>query len=274
MMHPSEARFTTGELWGALYLLGCANGLGARIISSVRQHGWADAAAGTFDVSVIVVGACVIGISLVLTEQRRPGWLDVSIALILSILIALPIGAFSWVGVTLLSLYLLATAGPKAEPQRRGAVILLAATVPVLWSRLVFDLFANFILGVDAALVSRILGTQRTGNMVQFADNSGTLVIFSSCSSLANVSLALLCWVTVSQAVQHRRRAQDAFWCLLACCSVIAVNVLRISIMGLSSAHYQVLHSEPAQILLNVIILALVLSISIAGTRRDLFSRA
>jgi len=153
-------------------------------------------------------------------------------------------------------------------------VILLAATVQMLWSRLVFDLFANFILSVDAALVSRLLGTYRNGNMVQFADHSGTLVIFSSCSSLANVSLALLCWVAISEFLGHQRRTEDVFWCLLTCLSVVAVNVLRISAMGLSSANYQLLHSPPMEDVLNIILLILIVSICVAGTRREIFARA
>jgi len=79
------------------------------------------------------------------------------------------------------------------EAQHLGATILLATTVPMLWSRLFFDLFANFALDVDASLAGWMLGTHRTANMVEFADHSGTLVIFPSCSSLANVSPALLC---------------------------------------------------------------------------------
>jgi hypothetical protein len=241
----------------------------------VRQHGWAGATAGTFDISMIVVVACILGISLVLTDKDLVSITDVRVALVLTAIVALPIGAMSWVAVTVLSIYMLFRERPaKVQPYRRGSLILLAVTVPMLWSRLIFDLFANFILSIDAALVSHLLGTHRTGNTVQFVDNSGTLVIFSSCSSLANVSLALLCWVTISQAVGHRRRAEDALWCLLACFSVVAVNVLRISAMGLSSANYLMLHSPPAEIILNTIVVLLVVSICIAGTRRDVFSRS
>jgi len=66
--------------------------------------------------------------------------------------------------------------------------------------------------------------------MVEFADGSGVLVILPACSSLANVSLAFLCWVTVSQLVCHKKSAYDLLWCLMACVSVIAVNVTWISV--------------------------------------------
>ena len=265
---------TRGELFAGLYILGCANGLAAKMILSVHRLGWMDAAVGTFDVSVIVVVACFAGISLVLADKTGGIHLaDLAVAMVLLLMIALPIGAMSWLAVTMLSLYVLLFA-QATEPQRRGAVILLAATVPMLWSRLVFDLFANFILSVDASLVGWMLGTRRSGNMVEFADHSGTLVIFPSCSSLANISLALLCWVTISATVRHEWRAQDIFWCLLACSSVVAVNVIRISLMGLSSANYHMLHTPLADIVLNLIILVLIVAISVRGVGRDVFSRA
>ena len=48
----------------------------------------------------------------------------------------------SWVAVTGLSLYILLFANDGPE-RRRGALILLALTVPMLWSRLFFQFFAQ-----------------------------------------------------------------------------------------------------------------------------------
>jgi exosortase/archaeosortase family protein len=114
-----------------------------------------------------------------------------------------------------------------------------------------------------------MLGTERTGNLVEFADHSGSLAILPSCSSLANVSLALLCWVTVSQFARHKWRSQDILWCLLACFSVFGVNVLRVSLMGVNGSFYLMLHSPPAEVLLSIVMLGLVVSISLAGIRHD-----
>jgi|ERR1700687_5151673 len=266
--------FTRGEIFAGLYILGCANGLAAKMILSVHRLGWLDAAVGTFDVSVIVVVACFIGISLVLADKTGDIHLeDLALAMVLLLIVALPIGAMSWLAVTMVSLYI-SLFTQATETQHRGAVILLATTVSMLWSRLIFDLFANFVLGVDASLVGWMLGTHRSGNMVEFADHSGTLAIFPSCSSLANVSLALLCWVIISTSVRHERRAQDILWCLLPCSSVVAVNVIGISLMGLSSAHYHMLHTPLADIVSNIIILVLIVAISVLGVRRDVLSRA
>lgn len=49
--------FTRGELLRALSILGCANGLAAKVILSVRRLGWVDAAIGTFEVNL---SGCVL----------------------------------------------------------------------------------------------------------------------------------------------------------------------------------------------------------------------
>jgi hypothetical protein len=154
-------------------------------------------------------------------------------------LVILPIGPLSWIAVSGLSLYILVFT--RCATSRRGACILLAATVPMLWSRLLFQFFASSILGVDALLVGWLLGTHRTGTLVEFADNSGQLMIFPTCSSLANVSLAFLCWVTLSQLVCHTKSIYDFLWCLLACASVVAVNGARLAVSGLSQWHYAII---------------------------------
>ncbi len=204
-----------GEFFAGLLALGCASGLASRIIQSVNRLGWVDALFNTFEISAIVLISCAAGVSLVLRDRTigvRSAEFAMGAGFVL--LVILPIGPLSWLAVT---------------SSRRGAFILLAATVPMLWSRLLFQFFANLILQIDASLVGWILGTHRTGAIVGFADGSGVLVILPACSSLANVSLAFLCWVTVSQLVSHKKSAYDLLWCLLACISVIAVNVTPYS---------------------------------------------
>jgi exosortase/archaeosortase family protein len=262
-------RMSRVELFASLFIFGCANGLVGKIIASANLRGWATAAFGTFDISAIVVAACVAGIALVLqsrVEEVRSA--DVAVGVVLFLLMILPIAAMAWLAVSGLSLYILFF-GKVDDPARRGAIILLAATVPMLWSRMLFDFFAKPILEVDATLVAWILGTYRAGNVVEFADHSGSLVIFPPCSSLANMSLALLCWVTVSQFVRHKWRSSDLFWCLLACASVVALNVVRISLMGLSVSHYEAIHDSLGDIIANTAMLGFTVGISLWGVRDD-----
>jgi hypothetical protein len=261
-----------GEFFAGLLALGCASGLASRIIQSVNRLGWVDALFNTFEISAIVLISCAAGVSLVLRDRTigmRSSELAMGAGFVF--LVILPIGSLSWLAVTALSLYIVIS--PNVASSRRGAFILLATTVPMLWSRLLFQFFANLILQIDASLVGWILGTHRTGHIVEFADGSGVLVIWPPCSSVANVSLAFLCWVTVSQLVGHKNSAYDLLWCLLACISMTAVNVTRISLMGLSEWHYITVHGPWGNAVGNALILGLIVGFSVLGVRRELFRR-
>jgi hypothetical protein len=261
------------DFFAMLFIVGCANGLLGRLIQSFQFSDWEGALASA-DINVVMLLACFAGISLVAAktpEGVEPR--DLVVGLIFLILVILPIFPLSWVGVTVLSLYILLSANGNRE-RVRGALILLAMTAPMLWSRLLFQVFAKPILDIDATLVSLLLGTQRTGNMVGFLDGSGYMIVLPACSSLANMSLALLCWVTITQWVGHRWTAKDAIWAGLACASVITVNVTRISLMGFSQRHYELIHSSWGDMITNSIMLALMVGVTVLGARREIFARA
>jgi hypothetical protein len=262
------------EFFAGLFLLGCANGIAGRAIGTVHDNGWLNAAIGMFDVSAIVLAACASGLWLMMGgREQSVTRIDLAIGVGALALIALPVGGLSWIAVTGIALYILFFTDPD-QSMRRGAVILLATTVPMFWSRLLFRLFANLILEIDASLVGWLLGADRHGNMVRFANDSGYLVIMPPCSSLANMSLAFLCWITVSEFVGHRRALSDLWWCLLACGSVLAINVGRLSAMGISLRHYDAIHSQIGNAVTDALILTATLGWSFLGVRREIFSRA
>jgi hypothetical protein len=261
------------EFFAGLYILGCANGLLGRIILSFNFDDWIGAVLGV-DINAIVLFAAFAGVSALLGEKKDEiRAADLAIAVIFLGLVILPIFPLSWVAVTGLSLYILLFANGGSE-RRRGAIILFALTVPMLWSRLLFQLFAKPILDIDATLVAWLLGTERIGNMVDFADGSGLMVVMPACSSLANMSLAFLCWVSITQWAKHQWSAMDLVWSSLACASVIAVNVTRITLMGFSHSHYEAIHSQWGDLVTNSVMLGLMVGFSVLGARRELFSRA
>ena len=261
------------EFFAGLYILGLANGLVGRLSSTSNFDDWTGVVQ-SLDLNVIVLFACFAGVSAFFYDNREQiRTTDLAVAAVFLMFTALPISALSWLAVTGLSLYILLFANGNAA-RRRGAVILLALTVPMLWSQMLFRVFAKLILDIDAFLVASMMGTDRIGNMVGFADGSGHMVILPACSSLTNMSLAFLCWVSITQWAEHRWSAVDVLWSLLVCMSVIAVNITRISLMGLSYWHYEVFHSELGNAVANFIMLCLMIGFSVLGARRELFSRA
>ena len=264
---PGRPRCPAGNSWQRSLILGCANGLGSRIIRSVNLLGWTDALSITFGTSVIVWLSCIAGISIILGDRSEGvRSADIAVGVGFLFLVILPIGPLSWLAVTSLCLYILVSTHDPSL--RRGAIILFATTVPMFWSRMLFQFFANWILGVDASVVGWLLGTHRTGNMVEFADGSGLLVIQPACSSLANVSLAFLCWVTVSRFVRHQKSAYDVFWSLLACAAVVAVNVTRMSLMGLNHLQYDEIHNHWGDAV-ESILFGLTVGVCVLGVRRE-----
>jgi exosortase/archaeosortase family protein len=267
-------RLRRAELFAGLFILGCANGLVTPVGQSINQVGWMNAIYGTFNISLIVWSACFAGVLLILRgEIDDVRSADVTVGAVFLLFVFLPMGQLSWLAVTGLCLYILFSTDAD-QSARRGVMILLATTVPMLWSKLLFHVFFKFILEIDAALVSWELGTHRTGNMVEFADHSATLVIRPACSSLANMSLAFLCWVAMGQLVRHRWRPIDLLWCLVACASVVTVNVARMGLMGLSLSHYNAIHSPTGDMITGWIILILTVGISVFGLKHEIFSRA
>jgi exosortase/archaeosortase family protein len=260
-----------GEFFAGLFLLACANGLAARAVGAVGRVGWDQAFAESFDVSAIALIACGAGIWLAFRSgDQALKRHDPAVGALAFLLIALPIGGPSWVALTGIAFYLLATGA--ATRLRQAAIILAAVTVPMLWSSLFFQFLANRILEVDAALVAWILGTPRSGNLVGFVSGEGELAIYPACSSLANMSLAFLTWIVISELVEHRRSLKDLRWCALACLSVIVINVGRMSLMGISFRYYDAIHNDLGDAVTSLAILTAAVGWSLWGVR-DALSR-
>ena len=261
------------EYFAALSILGVANGIASRAIQSTAEHGWIDAVFFMFDISAIVWVACLLGIALIFEGQNdRTTTLDLSVGAACIILFALPVGGASWLALTALGFYILLVAGASSS-RKRGAMILLAATIPMLWSRLLFRSFSDIILQIDTTLVAAMLGTEQSGNVVRFADGSGDLVILPACSSLANLSLIFPCWVAMSQATKHPWSSKDLVWCFLAGASVVAINVTRMSLMGLNEKYYSMIHGPVGDISTSILLVCFIVGFCMLGVRRELFSR-
>jgi hypothetical protein len=262
------------ELFGGLYILACANGLVSQVRDSIEQIGWVTATNETFGISAIIFVACIAGVALTLGGAiRRANPIDYVISAVTLLLFALPIGQLAWLAVTILSIYIIFFTAPD-DLTRRGSTIMLAATVPLLWSKLLLHFFGDFILAVDTELASWICNTPHDGNIVEFVDGSpGGMVILPSCSSLANMSLAFLCLVTVYKIVGHKWRPMDFVWSLAVSTSALAVNVTRIGLMGMNRPQFELWHGPTGASVTAGLILLLAIGISVLGARREILAR-
>ncbi|MGH6862702.1 MAG: hypothetical protein ACRECN_00255, partial [Methylocella sp.] len=245
-----------------------------KIMRAIAQGTIGTAILGTFGISVLVWVACFIAMSLLLRQPPEPVTRN---DLILGVAVAaaalIPSAKPSWIALTLLGLYGLRCFEAGA-PARRAAFVILAITVPMFWSRLVFAMLSDWILQADAILVSLIVGTERVGNTVGFADNSGYLFILPSCSSLADVSLAVLGWALFTQALTRRPSLKDVWWCLAACSAVIVINVTRIALIGLHREHFELIHGAVGAGIASFLALVAIVGINLIRVRDELFARS
>lgn len=256
------------DLFAGLFVLGFANGLYERINLTIASDGLWPAVANTFGVSVIVWVAGWLAASL-LREQAPavPTRSDLIVAGAYTTLIVLPFGTLSWLALTGLGAYIFWHSVPGSA-RRRGAIVLVALTVPMFWSRMLFALFSDSILQADAILVSWMIGTEHIGNTVKFSDDWGFLYIAPACSSLANVSLSLLASVLVAQSIGSKLTLRQVAWCLIAAATVILVNVTRIGLIALHREYYELLHGSVGATVSGWLTLIAIAGVNWCGVRR------
>ena len=264
--------FSRGELFAALLIIPCVNGFAVRVIEASRDLGWYALIAG-FNVSVIVWLAALGSLRLVLrTGGGQITAIDLAAAAVVLILTVVPVPRLSWVALTLSSIYI-SRASLRGSAAQRAAIICLALTAPMLWGPVLMNAYFEPFQWLDAWLISGVTRTERLGNLVQLANGPGYLLIAQGCSSFHNISLAILASVTTNQMVGGTRSVARLGWCLLACASVLAVNVVRISLIGLHPNYYDMLHGPLGSTAANWLSLGLIGLICYLGVRRD-FSRA
>jgi exosortase/archaeosortase family protein len=263
-----------GEFFAGLFVLGFSNGIFERIAWAIANVTIENALLVTFGISVLVWVACFIAVSLLLRQPPEPVTRnDLILGVAVTVAALVPSAKVSWIALTVLGLYGLRYFEAGA-PARRAAFVILAVTVPMFWSRLVFAMLSDWILRADAILVSLIVGTERVGNTVGFADNSGFLFILPACSSLADVSLAVLGWALFTQALTRRPSLKDVWWCLAACSAVIVINVTRIALIGLHPEHFELIHGAIGAGIASFLALVAIVGINLIRVRGDLFARS
>ncbi|MBZ6075875.1 hypothetical protein [Microvirga puerhi] len=256
-------------LFAGLAAIGFANGISEKVTGSILDSGAFAALLNTFNISAVVWVACFISIRFLLQDnQPLTRRLDRIVGVCVSLAFLAPIIPLSWLALSALAIYLIWTSD-RSSPLNRGAWILLGITVPMFWSRLLFATLSDTILQGDAALVGWLVGTHRLGNAVEFADGSGYLWIAPACSSLANVSLAILCWVTIAKVWDRPYSARNLVWVLLACSAVVTINVTRISLIGFYPHYFDLLHGPIGATVASWIILGVTVGICLLGVRHD-----
>lgn len=129
---------------------------------------------------------------------------------------------------------------------RAAGIVLAALSVQQYWAPIVFQLFALSLLRAETAVVGTMLQAARAG--VVWQDNIITgpsgfgIVVYDRCSSFHNLSLAMLCWLTVSNLRSMNSRAHDFVIGCIVGLTMIFCNVARLCLMAWNIDLYHYWH--------------------------------
>jgi hypothetical protein len=266
----SEHKMIRRVFFLGLITYGLLTGLLYRIVNLIDRIGWTDAAVYVFAISVIVWVAIFIGLDLIVADDddEPVGKADEVVGIFGLLLCSIPYAPVCWLGITILTGWLVITTIPQTR-MHRGAVILLATTFPMLWSRVIFRLFSEPFLLADAWIVAKLLNTTNEGTHISFVDKSGILAVSRECSSWANVSLVLLTWMVVSQYQKRPFRVTDLGWCALVVLTVVGINTIRMAMMAISEEHYFLIHGTVGSTIISWVIVGATVALCLWGTRSD-----
>lgn len=167
---------------------------------------------------------------------------DLLVLLLVIGLSLLPVSYAAQAGLVLCSGYAFATSR-QGDPARRASLILMALTGPLIWGRLLLQLFATRLLWLDAHLAAAVAGTQVQGNLVQFSNSSHSFLIGGPCSSVHNMSLAVVLWTTAAATFNVRvDRTYVAVGAAMATL-MFGLNIVRLALMAMFPAKFDFIHT-------------------------------
>lgn len=181
-----------------------------------------------------------------------------------------PTNSMNWFAATGIAIYLLLFNAGDTKLRAAG-IVLAALSVQELWGQMVFNLFAFPLLRVETAVVGTILEVVRPGtawqdNVIRGPSGYGVLIA-PGCSSFHNLSLAMLCWLTVSTLRHQDWRARDFAIGGAIGVTMILFNVARICVMAWSIDLYHYWHEGIGAEIFAVGASLTVLAMSLYGSR-------
>lgn len=213
---------------------------------SGKVSGWTDsesdlagyAALGTFEV-------CAAVVSLHLLSGCKAGkspWIDWLGGALAVLIAAVGFVAYS---ITVFALYLILRDRNDLRAKAAGAVV-LAIAIQAIWAPLIFSKLSFLFLQIDAGIVGLLLsyvvpGAASNGALVT-TPGGHDVVITAACASFHNLSLASLCWVTLTMLHRPYWIRSDLCVGLGAMLIQFGLNLCRLVFVCMSRPMYEYWH--------------------------------
>lgn len=178
----------------------------------------------------------------------------------------IPLNFAGAMGLLLCGAYLAGTS-IRGTPDRRLAIVLIGLTGPLIWGRFLLALIGPFLLALDARMAGLLAGVPVDGNVVSLRDGSGSLYVALGCSSVHNMSLATLLFLTLTQLLRLRFTPFLLATGIAAALAMAAVNVTRLAVLARYPQHFDLMHTGSGGTLFGAISFIAAGAIIVAGIR-------
>ncbi len=177
---------------------------------------------------------------------RAASGIEIAFVIALFLVDLLPGYRVLWLAATTSTAFLLITAGDDAKT-RAAATVLAALAAQGLWGPVLFNLLSVPLLNADAAIVGVALeatqnGIAWHGNVIELG-NDKSLEVYNACSSFHNISLAMLCWVTLTKLERPNWVRTDFLVGAFACVMMILFNACRLYLMARNFDAFEYWHT-------------------------------
>jgi exosortase/archaeosortase family protein len=260
LIRPFEDRATLFAFCG---LIAAINGYATALLISLTSANLVNGMADLFGVSAIIWFAfyCIARIGLEPARDRSTTAADGLIATLMLIAAFLPVVMAGSAAVLGGGLWLWWHSS-AATRERRIAILLLALSGTMIWGKVFLMVFGHDLLALDGRFVGWLAGAHSEGNLV-YGPAGSRIVIGAPCSSLHNMSLALLVWASVSQVFNLRLDRRLILFGLAGMAGVLVVNGIRLALIARFPAHFDSLHDGAGGMIFGLI--SLLVAMMIAG---------
>ena len=196
------------------------------------------AALGAF--ALLAAGASLYLLSKSITgETSSLDWLICICAVATAVL------GFAGYSITFFGLYLFFRDRGDLNAKAAGSVV-IALAVQAVWAPLLFSALSFLFLQIDAGMVGWLVGRVISGaswtGMVVTTPSGHDVIITAPCASFHNLSLASLCWVTLTMLQRPYWVKSDIYVGLGALAIQFGLNICRLVFVCMSLPMYEFWH--------------------------------
>lgn len=250
-------------------LIGLLNASIKPALLMVQQKGLLTSLLQGFGISIVVWAS----VAMALIKIRQSPTLlsnNRNLFIIILVLIAfqLPSSTISWLSLAAFAA-VISFDSRNDFTTRVGGKILLAVALREPVSSNLLQLFSPVLLEFDAVMVQNLLGliqihTHVSGNVIENI-HGGSLIVLESCSSLINLSYALLCWYALSRFFMPEFRRKTFLSGFFVAVFIIILNQSRLALMLQDKDMIDFFHGLIGGGLYGVLILPIVVIITLRG---------